>query len=120
MTFKWNVSPSGFSIVNDTTLSEKPFTFPINAKLGVVYSAYYNSDTTTVTLTDTNVVVPTPAGNINCVRFRYTEPVYSGLIKIKRTGYLWLNTRYGVIRQEFLNPVDTSSVKLQELSVKNF
>ena len=120
MTFKWEVSPSGFSIVNDTTLSNKPFTFPINAKLGVVYSAYFNSDTTTVTLTDTNLVVITPAGNITCVRFRYTEPVYSGIVKIKKTAYLWLNTRYGIIRQEVLNPVDSTSVQLQELSAKNF
>jgi hypothetical protein len=122
-TFKWNVSPTGFSIVNDSTLSIKPFLFPINAKQGVVYRNYINNDTTTVTLLDTNVLVTTLAGNFTCVRFRYTEPVYadtSKTTKISRTAYLWINNRYGVIKHEVVNPVDSTDVQLQILTTKSF
>ena len=118
--FNWIVSPSEFSVVNDSTLSEKPCTFPINAKPGVVYNSYVNSDTLTVTLLDTTAVITTPAGSYSCFRFRYTGPVHTCTVKYTRTAYLWLNNRYGVVRQEVLNPPDSTDVHIQELSSKNF
>lgn len=118
-TFKWNVSPAGFSIVNDTTLCYWPFSFPINAKKGVVYNTIFNADTTTMTLLDTNQVINTPAGNFTCVWFRYTEPVISGMTKITKTSYLWLNNKYGIIRQEVANPVDSTDVQVQVLTAKS-
>ena len=120
MAFKWEVSPTRFIIMNDTTLSYKSFTFPINAMPGVTYSTYSNNDTMTVTLLDSNLFITTPAGDFNCGRFRYTEPVYAGSSKVTKTAYLWLNTKYGVIRQEVQNPVDSNDVQVQVLSSKNF
>jgi hypothetical protein len=119
-TFSWKVSPAVFSFVNDSTLGFKSFTFPINARPGVVYSTIVNHDTTTVTLLDTNLVMTTPAGSFNCMYFKYTEPVNSGILKVNRTAYLWLNNRFGVIRQEVVNPVDSTDVQLQVLLSKNF
>lgn len=120
MTFKWYVSPAIFTIQMDSTISLKPLTFPINAKKGVVYSTYLNNDTVTVTLLDTNLTLTTPAGNFSCMKFRYTEPVYSGDLKIKRTAYLWINNKSGIIQQEVANPVDSTDVQLQVLSSKGF
>ncbi len=120
MTFSWRVAPDAFSIVNDSTLGNKPFVFSIDAKPGVVYRTTINLDTTTVTLLDTNQVVITPSGNFKCAWFRYTEPVYSGLLKTNRTSYIWLNNIYGVIKQEVINPVDSTDVQSQLLSTKNF
>jgi hypothetical protein len=119
-TFSWKVSPAVFSFVNDSTLGFKSFTFPIHARPGVVYSTIVNHDTTTVTLLDTNLVMTTPAGSFNCMYFKYTEPVNSGILKVNRTAYLWLNNRFGVIRQEVVNPVDSTDVQLQVLLSKNF
>ncbi|MCX6268044.1 MAG: hypothetical protein NTW16_11895 [Bacteroidetes bacterium] len=120
MTFRWDVNPSGFSILHDSTLSNYPLNFAINSKLGVVYYSYINSDTITVSLLDSNVMITTPAGNYKCVRFRYTEPVYTDTIKVTKTAYVWLNVRYGIIRQETLNPADPTDIQLQELISKNF
>ncbi|MDP1622315.1 MAG: hypothetical protein Q8M08_08240 [Bacteroidales bacterium] len=120
MTFTWNVSPSAFKILNDSSLCTKPFTFPINAKLGVVYSTYVNNDTTTVTLVDSNLVITTPAGVFPCSRFKYTEPVYSGGAKIQRTSYIWLNNLYGIIKHQVQNPVDLTDIQYQVLISKNF
>lgn len=119
-TFKWNVTPAGFSIVNDSTISYKPITFPIDAKPGVVYNSYIKNDTITVTLTDVEQLITTPAGNFTCVRFMYTEPVYSGILKMRKIAYLWLNNRYGIIKQEVLNPADVTEIQVQELLTKNF
>ncbi|MCX6305837.1 MAG: hypothetical protein NT040_12810 [Bacteroidetes bacterium] len=120
LTFKWNVSPALFSVISDSTLSYKPFTLPINAKPGVVYSSYISSDTTTVTLLDTNLVINTPAGNFNCVRFRYTEPVNTGILKVTKTSYFWLNNRYGIVKQEVANPTDSTDVQNMVLISKGF
>jgi hypothetical protein len=120
MTFRWGVSPSEYSILIDSTLCEKSFTFPINAKPGVVYRRIVNSDTTTVTLLDTNFVLPTPAGTFTCFRYRYTEPVYSGVTKTTRTSYLWLNNKYGVVKHEVLNPLEADDILVQVLTAKNF
>ncbi len=120
MSLKWSVAPSNFTIGNDSTLCQNSFTFPINAKQGVVYTYIIHNDTTTITMVDSNLVVTTPAGNFNCARFRYTEPVMAGAIKITKTAWLWLNNRYGVIKQEVDNPVDSLDIKTQVLSSKNF
>jgi hypothetical protein len=120
MIFKWNVAPDSFTIVNDSTWSNRAFAFPINAKQGVVYKTYVNADTLTMTLLDTSQIITTPAGSFQCTYFRYTEPVGTGVLKITRTSYIWLNYRYGVIRQEVANPVDSTDVQLQVLSSKNF
>ncbi len=119
-TLKWNVSPSTFSILNDSALSLRAFSFPIDAKINVVYSSYLQTDTTTVTMVDTNVMVTTGAGNLKCNRFRYTEHVVSGDSTYTRIAWLWLNNQFGVIRQEVQNPADSTSVKTQVLSTKNF
>jgi hypothetical protein len=120
MTFMWTVTPAVFAIQKDSTISLNPVAFPINAKPGVVYSSYLNTDTITVTLVDTNLNLNTPAGNFMCMKYQYTEPVYSGALKIKKIAYLWVNTRYGVIRQEVSNPVDSTDVRVQELLSKTF
>jgi len=118
--FKWNISPAQFTINNDTTLCLHPFTFSVNAKAGVVYSTILYNDTTTVTLVDTNLTVTTPAGSFLCRRFKYTEPVGLGASRITRTAWLWLNYKYGIIRQEVVNPVDSTDLKTQELISKTF
>jgi hypothetical protein len=118
--FNWNVNPAGFSIINDSSLSIKPIAFPINAKPGVVYSTFLNNDTITVTLLDTNYLVTTPAGDFTCFRYRYTEPDYADSLKVTKTAYLWLNNRYGIIKQEVVNPVDSTDIQLQVLSSKSF
>jgi hypothetical protein len=120
MTFKWNVTPSEFSIIYDTTISYKPFTYPINAKPNVVYNSYVLNDTIQLTLLDTNAVLTTPAGTFSCVRFRLTEPVYSGNLKITRTAYIWLNPRYGVIRQDVVDPVELTDIQYILLTSKGF
>jgi hypothetical protein len=120
LSFKWNVTPAVFSTQVDSTISNKPLTFKINAKQGVIYSSYINNDTVTMTLLDTNLTMVTPAGTFNCMRYRYTEPVYSGALRIKRTAYVWLNNRYGIIRQEVANPVDSTNVQTQVLTTKGF
>ncbi|MFZ4521578.1 MAG: hypothetical protein ACOYNC_07725 [Bacteroidales bacterium] len=120
LAFKWSVPPSGFTVINDSTLCNRQFTFPINAKPGVVYSNFGTSDTTTVSLVDTNIVVATPAGTFMCNKFRYTEPARSGLTSVTRTAYIWLNNAYGIIRQEVVNPVDSTDIQLQVLYSKNF
>jgi len=120
LTFRWNVTPSSFSNINDSTLSNKPFTYPINAKPGVVYTTSLGSDTVTVTLLDTNLVATTPAGTFICVRFRLTEPVYSGITKATRTTDFWLNNRFGIIRQEVANPIEATDIVVQVLSSKTF
>lgn len=119
-TFTWNVNPSSFAIVSDSTLSRKGFSFPVTARPGIVYYNFISNDTTTVTLLDTTQMITTPAGVFSCSWFRYTEPVYSGLLKVKRTSYLWLNNQYGVIRQEVDNPSDSTDVKIQVLVSKTF
>ena len=120
MTFRWEVNPAGFTLIVDSTLADKPLLFAINAKPGVVYASYSNNDTTTVTLLDSSLVETTPAGTFECSRFRYTEPVYSGQMKTTRTSYIWLSNRYGVIRHEVINPVDSTDVIFQLLTSKNF
>jgi hypothetical protein len=120
ISFKWDVTPASFSIINDTTISIQPVAFPINAKPGVVYSSYIRNDTTTVTLLDTNQLITSPAGNFTCKLFRYTEPVYTDMVKSTKTAYLWLHTRYGIIRQEVINPVHPTDIQLQELLSINF
>jgi len=120
MIVKWNVSPSDFSIVNDTTLSTNGFIFPINAKLSVVYRYFLDNDTTTVTLTDTNKVITTPAGIFNCSRYKYTESAYAGDYRYTKTAFLWLDKRYGIIRQEIENPLGPTDIRSQVLSAKNF
>ncbi|MEI7660941.1 MAG: hypothetical protein WCK34_02025 [Bacteroidota bacterium] len=117
---KWVVSPASFSILTDSTFCLSSFDFPINAKPGVVYSSILHNDTNTVSLLDTNLLVKTDAGNFYCNRFRYTEPVISGDGRIIKRTLLWLNNRYGVIRQEVENPVDSTDVQVQVLSAKNF
>lgn len=118
--FKWTVTPAEFTITDDSTLTSHAVTFPINAKPGVVYSTYFNYDTVTVTLLDTNVVTTTPAGTYTCFRYRYTEPVYTGNVKSVRTAYLWLDNRYGVIRHEVADPWEPSEIRVQVLISKNF
>ncbi len=118
--FSWNVTPDAFSVITDSTLSNKPFTLPINAKPGVIYRTYVNNDTTTVTLVDTSQILSTPAGIFPCWKFKYTEPVYFGSNKVTRTAYLWLNSAYGIIRQEVSNPVNSTDVITQVISSKNF
>ena len=86
----------------------------------MVYSTVLHYDTTTVTLIDTNILVITPAGNFYCNRFKYTEPGLSGDSSFTKTSWLWLNNRYGVIKQEVVNPVDSTGIKTQVLSTKNF
>ena len=120
MTLKWGVAPSQFSIVNDSTLSLKAFTIPINAKPGVVYKSVLHSDTTTLTLVDTNLTTTTAAGIFTCSRFKYTEPAYSGDLRYTKTAFLWLNNRYGIIRQEVENPADPTDIVIQVLYSKNF
>ena len=120
ITLKWYVSPSEFSIVSDSTISLNGFTFPIAAKLNVVYSYILHSDTTTITLMDTNLVVTTPAGIFNCSRFRYTEHAMAGDSIFTKTAWLWLNNRYGVIKQEVENPASPADIKIQTLFSKNF
>jgi len=120
MTFKWNVTPSDFSIIHDSTLCYLPFSFPIDAKPGVIYKPYTNNDTVTMTLLDSNFIMTIPAGTFSCKYFRYTEPVDSGLFRIKKTAYLWLNNRYGIIKHEVLNPVDTTDIRVQVITSKNF
>ena len=118
--FKWNVTPADFTSVIDSTISDKPLKLSINAKLGVAYSTYINNDTTTVTLLDTNFVTSTAAGTFNCLKYKFTEPVYSGVLNTTRTSYIWLNNRYGIIKIEVVNPTDTTDVQSQILTSKNF
>jgi hypothetical protein len=118
--FSWKVSPSVFSIQYDSTLSVNPVTFPINAQTGVVYRTFQNKDTIAVILVDTNLAILTTAGSFRCVKYKYTEPVYVNAVKINRTSYLWLDNRFGIVRQEVANPIDSTDVQLQVLSAKNF
>jgi hypothetical protein len=118
--FKWNVTPAAFNSVIDSTISDKPLALNIDAKPGVTYNTYINNDTSTVVLLDTNYVLSTPAGTFNCLRYKFTEPVYTGVQKTIRTSYLWLDNRYGIIKLEVMNPLDSTDVQLQVLSAKNF
>ena len=120
ITFKWNITPSEFSIVDDTTFSNNPFSLAIYAKPGVVTTGYSNNDTTTVTLLDKNLLITTPAGTFTCDRYKYTEPDSSGIYRITKTTYFWLNVKYGIIKQEVANPVDPTDIQLQVLFSKNF
>jgi hypothetical protein len=116
----WTVSPEMYTINHDSTFSLNYVYFPIYAKLGVSYKYIVNSDTSTVTLQDTSQWLTTPAGTFSCSKFRHTEIFHSGLIKHTKTSYIWLNNRFGIIKQEVENPADSISVKLQTLSAKNF
>jgi len=118
--FKWNVTPDEYLVSNDSTLSEKPFSFPIYARIGATYYTSINKDTATVTLMDTNQVVITPAGEFRCSRFRYSEPVYRSGVKTNRVAYLWLNNRYGVVKQEVSNAIDSTDSQRQVLTTKSF
>jgi hypothetical protein len=120
LAFEWSVSPSVFLVQKDSTVCNNPVSFPINAKYGVTYNSLVNSDTVSVTLVDTNYYLVTPGGSFTCIRFMYTEPVYYGSLKIKRSAYLWLNNRYGIIRQEVINPVGATDIRVMELSSKGF
>ncbi len=119
-TLKWSVAPAAFTVINDSAISLHTITFPIDAKPGVVYTNIIHADTTTVTLVDTNLLITTPAGTFNCFRFKYTEPVVSGPIKVKKIAWIWLSNHYGIIRQEVGNPVDSTSFKIQVLNGKSF
>jgi len=118
--FKWSVSPAEFSVINDSSISYQSFTFPIDAKPGVVYRNILHGDTTTLSLTGTGQVVTTPAGTFSCMVFKYTEPVVSGGVWFRKTAYLWLNTKYGIIRQEVDNPANSTDLKSQVLTSVNF
>ncbi len=118
--FSWTVSPDTYTLNHDSTFSLNRVYFPIYAKPGVTYKYLINSDTTTVTLVDTSVWLTTPAGTFSCFRFRHTEPFYSGMVKNTKTSHFWINNRYGIIRQEVANPVDSTSIQLQVLAGKNF
>ncbi len=118
--FKWTVNPAEYLVELDSSMSNRPVSFPIDAKYGVTYRTYINKDTASVTLVDTSVVLPTAAGNFSCMKFRYSEPVYSDGIKVNRVSYIWLNNRFGLIRQEVSNPIDSTDVNYQIITSKNF
>ncbi len=120
LTFKWEVAPDNFSNVNDTLLSNRPFSLPINAKPGVVYSTYVKHDTITLTLLDTNLLISTPAGSFKCAVFRYSEPVYPNKFKVNRISYFWINNLAGIVRHRVENPVYVTDVSVEELISKNF
>ncbi len=117
---KWGISPDRFTMSLDSSLTFHQVVFPINAKIGVSYKSVINSDTTAVTLLDTNLLTTTPAGNFICYRFLFQEqvPVVGG--KTTRSSVFWINNRYGIVRQEVNNPVDSTGIKNQSLVSKNF
>lgn len=117
---RWSVTPDRYTINHDSTLTLHPVTFAIDAKPGVVYTSILNLDTTTVTLLDTNTLVNTVAGDFLCDRYRYTEPVVTDAGKIYRSSLFWISKKFGVIKQEVDNPVDTIDIRSQVLTAKNF
>lgn len=118
---KWTVTPSNFTIRTDMTLVNHEISIPVYAKYGVTYKSYPSPDTVTLTLLDTNKVVTTIAGTFFCNYYKYTETGYrDDGVRNTRTSYLWLNYHYGVIKQEVINPFDSTWIVKQSLKAKNF
>jgi len=118
--FYWYVDPAMFSVMADATSGSVIARFPIDMPTGTTYTYYYAGDTTNITLEARDVNVTLPLGNFNCIKFRQesTSPwVKGGGLK---TSYIWINNQFGIVKQEFTNPVDSTDMVMQVLSSKNF
>ncbi|HPS61753.1 MAG TPA: hypothetical protein PLK82_01765 [Bacteroidales bacterium] len=117
---KWTVTPAMFTIQLDSSVADKPVSFPISAKFGVTYHSYLAPDTVTVKKVDTAAIVVTPAGTFTCAKFEITEPVYRSNVKNIRTSWFWINNRAGIVRYEVANPVSPTDIGVMVLKEKNF
>ncbi len=117
--FSWAMDPGRFTVLPNDTAKIPLAVFTLDMATGNIYRFKNGSDLSITSLLKHNELVTVPAGKFICNKYQVeTNP--DGDSQASVVSYYWISNRYGIIKREVLNPADSTSLKLQVLTSKNF
>lgn len=118
--FSWAIDPGRFTVLTEETTKLPSTVFTLDMITDKIYHFRDGEAVTSTVLLKRNELVNVPAGKFTCNKYQ-VETNYDGDLQSGNiVSYYWISNRYGIIKREVLNPADSTSLKYQVLTSKNF
>ncbi len=118
--FSWTVDPCRFTVLPDTLNKISLSVFTLDMTAEKIYQFRDGTDVSITALIKRNEQVSVPAGKFLCNKYQVETLSEEDMPATGIVSYYWISNRYGIIKREVLNPADSTSLKLQVLTSKNF
>jgi len=118
--FSWAIDPSRFSVLPNDTSAIPLSVFTLDMTLGKVYRFRSGFNISITALLKRNEEVTVPSGKFVCNKYQVESYMEWDTPSSSILSYYWISNRYGIVKREVLNPADSTSLKLQVLTWKNF
>lgn len=118
--FSWQVDPGRFSVLPDPANKIPLTVFTLDMTTEKLYTFKNGVEVSITSLLKRRELVDVPAGQFICNKYQVEIAAAEDGAGQVIVSYYWIDNRYGIIKREVLNPPDSTSIKLQVLTSKNF